>query len=91
MNRIQVTIELQRPSRPAGLQSSDNRGGLGPVGLGTLDREAIGLNDLRQPIGDRSGAARGAGHLDEGHRCFNKTLCIDRGKYGVGKFLRNHR
>ncbi len=90
MNRVQMTVKLQRASPTTAVQASDDGRRLRPVGFRTFHCKAAGLEDLRQPIGRRPGVACGARHLDERHRSFDEAVGVDGGNNPVGEFSGNH-
>ena len=65
MHRVEVAVELQRRPRPARVEPDDD-GRRGGVAAGAaLDGEAVGGQDVGEPVEDGAGLAGAAGHGDE--------------------------
>src|SRR5207248_3293791 len=65
MYGVEVAVELQGATGLAGVEADDDRRGRGVPGDGALDGEAVGFQDLGEPVRRGPAVARRAGHLDE--------------------------
>jgi hypothetical protein len=76
--RIQVTIELDRPSRCFPLQPDDDRWRLRPIRVYALDTEPISSEYFAEPVRDRSRFTRWAWDIYKGTGRLQQTINVNR-------------
>ena len=76
VDRVEVTIKLERRSRAATLEPDHDGRRLGISGGRPLDLESIGPEDFRQPVTDSASLAGSAGHFDQSSRRLDQPLAV---------------